>query len=174
MPFTTLSLGLTLSIPTSGTRNYAATLLANTWTKISAHDHSGGGNGKPITTTALGPNSVTSDKLAKNIALFQRVATLAPVGITQTVDFDEGNIQKLDLDGAAGNVTLTLSNPQAGATYKLFVIQAVAPLDLVWPANVKWPGGQAPILSQTDNAIDIVDLYYDGTDYYGSWEVDFQ
>ncbi len=182
MAYTTLSLGLTLTIPTSGTRNWASTLYSTTWTKISNHGHTGSGDGNKMVTSSYTDLSVTSAKIAnntivklnlsKNLALTQ-AATLSPSGTTQTVDWSNGNWQKLSLASASGNVTVTLSNPIEGALYKLFVIQGAAPLDIVWPASVKWPQGQAPILSTGASEVDIVTIYFDGTSYYGDWELDY-
>lgn len=170
MPFTTLSLGLTLTIPTSGTRNWGATLLATTWTKISEHGHEGSGDGNPIEAAGLASRSVTTPKLAKNIG-FEQATTLTPAGTTQTIDLDNGINQKLNLGSASGDVTLTISNPQTGAWYKLFVIQGATARTLTWPAAVKWANGQAPILSTGNGEIDIINLYYDGTNYFGDWDV---
>jgi len=115
--------------------------------------------------------SVTSAKLAKNIALGQASSTLSPSGTTQTVDLDNGVTQKLDLSSASGNVTLTISNAQSGGLYRLFVIQGATARDIVWPASVKWPQGQVAILSTANGSVDIVELYYDGTNYYADWQV---
>lgn len=172
MAFTTLSLGLTLTIPTVGTKNWGPTVYSTTWTKISQHAHTGSGDGNPIGTAALIDRSITSIKLEKNVNLTQ-ATTLTPAGNTQTIDLNDGNIQTLDLDTATGDVTVTLSNPKTGASYKIMIIQAASPLDVIWPANVKWPQAQKPILSQTDNAVDFVELYYNGTNYLGQWDLDF-
>jgi len=180
MPYTTLNLGLQLTIPTSGTRNWAATLYSTTWTKISQHKHTGSGDGAQlitasysdlsVTTAKLAANAVTSGKLALNIALAQ-AATSTPTGTTQTVDWDTGNTQKVNLGSASGNVTLTLSNPQTGGLYRLFLIQGATARTITWPATVKWPQGVAAILSTTNGAVDIVDLYWDGSAYYADWNV---
>ena len=37
---------------------------------------------------------------------------------------------------------------------------------ITWPATVKWPNGTGPTLSTAAGAVDIVTLYYDGTNYY--------
>jgi len=174
MAFTQISLGLTLTIPTNGTTTWGTTLKNTTWTKISSHDHTGSGNGAQLSAGALQAESVTSAKLAKNIAFKQNGTTLTPAGTTQTISFDDGNIQKLTLASASGNVTLTLTNPQAGAFYRVFVIQGATARTLVWPASVKWPQAQSPILSTSNGSIDVVDLYYDGTNYFGDWNVDYQ
>lgn len=180
MPYTTLNLGLQLTIPTSGTRNWAATLYSTTWTKISQHRHTGSGDGSQlitasysdlsVTTAKIAANAVTSAKLALNLALAQ-AATLTPLSTNETVDWNTGNTQKVNLGSASGNVTLTLSNPQAGALYRLFLIQGATARTITWPASVKWPQGQAAILSTANGAADIVDLYWDGSNYYADWQV---
>ena len=71
-------------------------------------------------------------------------STMTPAGTTQTVDFNNGNIQTINLGSATGNVTLTLSNPVAGATYVLKVIQGANSRNIVWPEAVKWSGGTTP------------------------------
>jgi hypothetical protein len=172
MPYETLNLGIELTLPTTGTSNWGTTLKNTTWTKISQHRHTGGGDGQQLVTASYAANSVTSAKLAKNIALGV-AATLTPAGTTQTIDFDLGNIQTLDLSTATGDVTLSFSNPQAGAVYKIWVIQGAVFRDLIFPAGVKWPQAQAPILTQSNGAVDLVELYYTGSDYRGQWEVNW-
>lgn len=172
MAFETISLGLTLTIPTSGTTNWGTTVKNATWNVISSHDHTGSGNGALITNAALANNTIEGSKLSKNLALTQ-AATLTPSGTTQTIDFDNGNIQTVDLGSATGNVTLTLSNPAQGARYLVFIVQGATPRELTWPATVKWPQGQEILLSQANDALDYVEMYYDGSEYRVlSWDLD--
>lgn len=173
MAFVTLNLGLTLTIPTVGTRNWGQTMLQTTWTKISQHAHTGSGDGNPIGTSGISDFAITRDKLKKNLGLYPYATPLAPAGGSQAIDFNNGSIQTLDLGSASGDVTVSLANPQAGAVYRLFVKQAAVPLDVIWPPEVKWPQGQKLILTQTDDAVDMVTLYYDGTSFYGEWQNDF-
>lgn len=63
MPFLTLTSGLTIKVPTRGTTNWDTTMLTDTFQKISAHDHSGGGNGAPIGTGSLADNAITDLKM---------------------------------------------------------------------------------------------------------------
>lgn len=173
MGFTTLSLGLTLTIPTNGTRNWGTTLFNTTWTKISQHRHQGGGDGNTIPTNGLADNAITTAKLSKNYG-YTQAATVTPVGTTQALDFNLGNVQYLDLSSATGNVTLTLSNPLAGSIYWVWVTQGATFRDLVWPAAVKWPQAQAPIMTSTGaGTVDLMVLYYTGSAYRGQWELDF-
>lgn len=162
MGYITLTNGLTLTIPTSGTKNWGQTLQNSTWAKISSHDHTGGGNGSKIGSSGLQPN------IALTVG-----ATLTPSGTTQTIDFSTGNIQNLNLSSATGTVTLTLQNPVVGACYTIWVQQGATFRDLVFPVSVKWPQAQAPILTQTASALDCVKLYYNGTNYLGDWQVDW-
>jgi hypothetical protein len=172
MAFTTLSLGLTLTIPTNGSVNWGTTLLNTTWTKISNHRHQGSGDGQQIPTAGLVDNSITTAKLSKNYG-YTQASTVTPAGTTQTLNFNDGNVQQLDLSSATGNVTLTLSNPATGSIYYIWVTQGATFRDLVWPAAVKWPQAQAPILSSGAGKVDLVKLYYTGSIYRGEWELDF-
>ena len=172
MAFTTLSLGLTLTIPTNGTRNWGTTLFNTTWTKISQHQHTGSGDGNKMVTASYTDYSVTTAKLSKNIGKTQAAATV-PTGTSATLDWDNGNIQTLQLGSATGTVVVTLSNPSAGASYRIYIEQGATPRDVTWPASVKWPQNVDPILTLSASAVDMVELYYNGTDYKGIWYKDF-
>ena len=81
-----------------------------------------------------------------------------------TVDWDDGNIQSITLPSGAS--TYTPTNPQAGATYILKIIQPSAgDGTITWGSSVKWPGATAPTLTASNAAVDVVTLIYDGTDY---------
>lgn len=96
--------------------------------------------------------------------------TNTPSGTTQTIDWDSANAQILTLASATGNVTLTLNNGRSGASYVLKVIQhASSAKNIVWPAAVKWPGGTAPTISVGASAVDVITLWFDGTNYYGQF-----
>jgi len=89
---------------------------------------------------------------------------------TATIDWDEGNHTVLDMEPSTGTVTLTLSNPKAGAWYAIKVIQGSGGNNITWPGTVFWEGAiGAPVISATDNFIDLIRLYYDGTNYLGSY-----
>jgi hypothetical protein len=83
-----------------------------------------------------------------------------------TVNFSNGPAQKVTL---TGNATFTLSNPASGGAYVIKLVQdGTGSRTVTWPAAVKWPSGTAPTLSTTATKIDLINLYYDGTSYYGS------
>jgi hypothetical protein len=101
-------------------------------------------------------------------------STLTPTGTTQTVDFSTGNVQALSLASATGTVTLTLSNAVAGGAYAIKIIQGATARTLSWPAAVKWPSGTPITLSTASGAVDLVSIFYDGTNYYAVGGNNFQ
>lgn len=172
MAYEVINLGLSITIPTTGQIQYGPTLKNSCWKKISQHKHEGGGDGNPIQSAGIAAESITSAKLSKNIALKQ-ASILAPTGTTQTIDFDLGNMQILDLSSASGNVTVALSNPQAGAMYRIKIIQGVTARTIIWPGSVLFPGGVNPTLHQNISSVNVMYLDYDGSNYLGSlWEND--
>jgi hypothetical protein len=87
-------------------------------------------------------------------------------GVAKTINFDEGNVHLLTL---TGNCTLTLSNPQAGASYLLLLKQdGVGGRTITWPGTVKWGGGIAPTIPVTVANTIIISLVWQGSAYAGS------
>lgn len=74
---------------------------------------------------------------------------------------------------AAGPLVLTLSNPVTGGAYLLKIVQGATPGTITWPGNVKWGAAGAPTLSAVTGKIDIINLYYDGTNYYGTYALGY-
>jgi hypothetical protein len=97
-------------------------------------------------------------------------STVTQAADAATIDLNNGNSQWLDLQGATGAVTLTLSNPTSGTSYLIKIQQSTtSPQTVTWPVAVKWPGGTAPTISTGADAIDTVVLFYDGTNYYANF-----
>ena len=123
----------------------------------------------------IGPSS--TGFISVDAHVYQSIpSTLTPSGATQTIDWNDGNIQFLDLEDASGDVTVTLSNPRIGGIYILKIIQdsAVA-RDIIWPAEVFWAdGGAAPVITTTADAVDMVTMIWDGTNYLAGISQDYQ
>lgn len=92
-------------------------------------------------------------------------------GAADTLDWTAGNKQKSTL---TDNVTYTFSPaPDGPCSLILRLIQdATGTRTATWPATVKWPGGTAPTLTTTANAVDVVALYFDGTNYHCNFALD--
>ena len=173
MGYTNLNLGLSLVIPTSGTRNWGGTLLSSTWTKISAHDHSGSGNGLPIPTAGIQDDAITSAKIAPNVGLTEFSQTVTGASPTITVNFNNGNIQFFDVTAATGTVTISFSNVQQGALYYLYFKRPAAALPMNFSSVIKWPQSTAPIWSTTAGKTDLVTIYAASGAFYGDWQIGF-
>ncbi len=89
---------------------------------------------------------------------------------TKTISWADQSAQKVDMEG---NCTFTLTNPVAGGSYVLKLVQdGTGGRTYTWPSNVKWSGGTAPSASGA-NKLDLVNLYYDGTNYYGGYSLNY-
>jgi hypothetical protein len=62
-----------------------------------------------------------------------------------------------------------MSNPTPGFTYAFTMKQGVTPYTIGFTQTIKWKGGSAYTATNSVNAIDIVTLFYDGTNYYGTY-----
>lgn len=146
---------------------------------VSTETFGGGTGATSITFTKLNTGKVSKDWLTVagdgSIQFQGQVysdlpATLAPTGTTQTINWNEGNGTVLDLELVTGTLVLSMTNPKAGATYMIKIIQdSTTPRDITWPVAVKWPGGTAPTISTGSNAVDTVVLFYDGISYYANF-----
>src|SRR5437763_1935080 len=86
-------------------------------------------------------------------------------GASLTIDFNNGNAQRVTL--TAATVTLTLTNGKARGSYVLECVQDGSGSRLItWAAGGgtagRWPGGTAPTLTSTASRADIFTFFHDG------------
>lgn len=97
--------------------------------------------------------------------------TVAASTAATTIDFASGDIVTLNL---TASTTLTLSNPITGLFYFIKAVQdATGSRIITWPATVKWSGGTAPTLTTTASKTDLITLWWDGTNYFGTSTLNF-
>lgn len=85
-------------------------------------------------------------------------------GATVAVDWNNSQFQYVTF---AGSRTFTFSNPVAGETYYIKIIQGGSgSYTATWPASVLWVSA-APTLSTGVADIDVIRFVYDGTNYFG-------
>lgn len=120
---------------------------------------------------AVSAGSVTSTGTVTAEGFAGEHSDLGNSGTAKTVDWSDYRVAKLTL---TGNCTLTFTAPAAHSMVLLKLYQdATGSRTVTWPAAVKWAGAVAPTLSSGAGDIDIVSLYYDGTNYFGSVALDF-
>ena len=75
----------------------------------------------------------------------------------------------------AGNRTMAAPTNLKVGTYILRVYQdATGSRTITWNSVFKWTAATAPVLSTTANALDIITLFSDGTNLYGSYLPDMR
>lgn len=86
-------------------------------------------------------------------------------GAADTINWNEGNNHKSTL---SANCTFAYTAPAGPCHLQHKLVQdATGSRTVTWPATVKWAGGSAPTLSTAANAVDIIGLWWDGTNYWG-------
>jgi len=91
---------------------------------------------------------------------------------TTTITWDNGNV--FNFTFGAFNETFTFTAPTKPGDFIIKLVQdGVGSRTATWPATVKWPGGTAPTLSTAAGAIDLIRFYFDGTNYYGTFDLNF-
>jgi len=88
-----------------------------------------------------------------------------------TLDLANGPSQEVTLNSSS-TLNIALTNPVVGGSYTIKVIQGATPAGLLWPSNVKWAGA-APVHTKIIDRIDIVKLYYDGINYFGTYSLGY-
>lgn len=96
-------------------------------------------------------------------------------GAADTVDWSTGNEHKSTL--SAATCTYTFSNPPPAAyaaELTLYVVQdAMGGRLVTWPGTVRWVGAVAPTLTVTASRTDICTFRWDGTNYWGSCQLNY-
>lgn len=91
---------------------------------------------------------------------------------TTTINWTLGN--KFYFTFGAQNETFTFTAPSNPCNLILVVKQdGVGGRTATWPASVIWPDHTPPTLSTGANEKDLFGIYYDGTDYWGNYSLDF-
>lgn len=104
------------------------------------------------------------------------VVTHQTVTAAATTNIDLSLGLSVTLNQDVNITTLTFSNVPAGSfilSIRRVKDNTATARTITWPASVKWPGGTAPTLSSTANAIDEIALKYAGTTYTGTSRLAF-
>jgi hypothetical protein len=123
-----------------------------------------------LTNKTLSSSAVTGTLKAGNYHIEPSENNAGNSSTAQTIDWSAGSAQ---LSTLTGNVTYTFSNPVAGGAYVLRIATGAGSFTTTWPASVKWSGGTAPTITATASKVDLINFYYDGTYYYGSFAQNF-
>jgi hypothetical protein len=94
--------------------------------------------------------------------IYSSIQPTTVAATSSTIDWNDGNVAVLELGGSTSDVTLTLTNPKAGASYLIKIVQGSSLVDVIFPTTVKFADNstQPYVLdvTATNNAIDVVAL----------------
>lgn len=119
-------------------------------------------------------NGADKDITSGATITFRQEVAAGDISGTATINWNTGQKQVASLTGSAA--TLTLTAPPGPGNLLLRLINTGSPVahPVVWPATVLWPGGTAPTLTFGSPTVDIVTFFWNGTNYYGVGNADFQ
>ena len=134
------------------------------------------------------PRGATSDQLAEYMLReLQRVAATLDhpeatqihygrevdnnaTGSTLTIDWRRGQKQRVDM---TSDCTFTFNPPEGVCNLMLRLVQdGTGGRDPTFPSTVKWQGGTVPIWVTTANAVNVIAMYFDGTNYHATASLD--
>lgn len=90
---------------------------------------------------------------------------------TVNIDWTAGQKQTLTLNGSP---TLTFTAPEGPGNVILRLVHdgTTTAYIITWP-TMKWVGATPPTLTATASAVDIITIYFDGSNYWGSYGLNF-
>jgi hypothetical protein len=92
---------------------------------------------------------------------------------TPSIDWGNGNLANYDVDVITyGSPTFTFTAPTKPGKLTLIVKYDGGSGTITWP-TIKWVGGTAPTVSGGTSNYDTFHFIYDGTNYYGTYDLNF-
>lgn len=108
---------------------------------------------------------ITNKMKTKN-AIYESLYDNGNSGVAKTIDWNNGNKQKIT---TTGSCTLTFTAPSALCSLQLIIIHENSATSYVYtfPATVKFPTDYPFVATPAiANAVDVLSLFFDGTNYY--------
>jgi len=93
----------------------------------------------------------------------QKSHTLTGADPSQALDMAKYSNFLVDINDSTSSVTLSFSNPVQGTIYNVFIKQGVNTLNVTWPTLLTAAGGGATAVTATNDALDLFQFFYDGT-----------
>lgn len=133
----------------------------------------GTGNGDVLGADSIGFDVGDAEVRRPKLRDVSEVKQTVAAASTTDIDLVAGNVCELTQD--TNITTFTFSNPPASGAFGSLTIIRVkdnsgTTRSIAWPASVDWPGGTAPDLTQTANAVDIFVFFTldGGTRWHGA------
>lgn len=132
------------------------------------------GNGSTLTAANLTgtANQINITNGAGSITIshaFNPTVQTLSSGASITWNITNGGNSTLTLNNTGA--TLSITNPVAGYTYTIRIIQGSGGGRTIttWPTGTRWANATPPTLSTTAGQMDVVSFYYDGASFYATF-----
>jgi len=124
-------------------------------------------------TNLTGAGTIGSGAITSTVGYLYSAETTATPNAAFTVDWTAKQVQRVTITGAALDVTFT--DPATSCKLVLIVVQGDGDDTIDWTneASILWPGAVDPVLSTGNGDIDMITFYFDGTNYLGVANYDF-
>ena len=100
--------------------------------------------------------------------VIEQTQAIGNTGSTRTLSLSSGSVQTATLSASC---TFTMPTATAGASITLILTQGSTYTATF--TGVKWPGGTAPTITATANAVDVLVFVSDGASWYGAAQQKF-
>lgn len=90
----------------------------------------------------------------------------ANCGAASTVDWNDGNRQRITLNAANCTISFTAPTDPTGHLLLKVIQDATGGRTVTWPGTVNFPNSTGVVLSTGASARDFFSCYYDGTEYF--------
>jgi len=135
-----------------------------------------GTDGQVLTSTGAGSPPAFEDAAAggavvgeENIWTAQQTFNDLALTSGTSISWNANTAQVATLALAHNGTVATATNQKAGGVYIMRVTQPSSPKTLAWSTGYKWPGNNAPTMTSTASAVDILTFTSDGTYMYGAF-----
>ena len=118
-----------------------------------------------MATTISGTTGVATSNLTLTGYYTESVVAIGSSGTTKTLSLTSGTFQTVTL---TGNCTFTMPTATAGQSFILIVSQDATGGRTATFTGVKWPLANAPTITVTASATDILSFVSNGTSWFGS------
>lgn len=102
-----------------------------------------------------------------------KINALGNTGTASTINLANGNFVTATLTGSC-QFTFTTGIGTGSQAFTLFLTNDATPSrSITWPVTVKWPGGSAPVRTETANKTDVYSFFTfdNGSNWYGTLSI---
>lgn len=129
----------------------------------------------------LGSDATTAD-ISESAGSYYSAIPITETALIFTEEYDAGSGASITVDWnnaqkqfitLTTNTTVTFTAPDGVGNFQLRIVQDSTGSKTLTLPTIKFPGGTTPTWSTSADSEDILSLFYNGSDYYGTSGLDF-